>query len=131
MSQAAGASTITPGKDVSSVVDPIFFGSQIAICIFGFCISQTWTYLTRNEDGWILRSMVIFLFLMVFACTLLDVLMLHHYFVRNFGNIFEFSVIIPELSSFTLFTLIIVIVCDICFASRVWLSRFTSGLRSD
>ncbi|KAL0573194.1 hypothetical protein V5O48_008766 [Marasmius crinis-equi] len=47
-------------------------------------------------------------------------LMLHHYFVQNFGNISEFTVIVPELSTFTLLTLIIIIICDLSFASRVW-----------
>ncbi|ESK89892.1 hypothetical protein Moror_807 [Moniliophthora roreri MCA 2997] len=57
---------------------------------------------------------------MVFGCTILDGLMLHHYFVDNFGNLLELIHITPELSTFTLFTLIIIVTSDLVFASRLW-----------
>uniref|UniRef100_A0A0W0FAC1 DUF6534 domain-containing protein n=1 Tax=Moniliophthora roreri TaxID=221103 RepID=A0A0W0FAC1_MONRR len=106
--------------NVSSLVDPIFYGSLISICLFGICLSQTWTYIHSNDDKWPLRSMIGFLFCMVFGCTILDGLMLHYYFIVNFGNIPELIHITPELTTFTFCTLIIIVVSDLVFASRVW-----------
>ncbi|KAL0062823.1 hypothetical protein AAF712_010276 [Marasmius tenuissimus] len=110
-------------ESITDFVDPIFYGGLISICLFGICILQTWTYAVSNDDRWPLRTFVTFLFLVVFGCTLLDTLVLHHYFVFNFGNFLELTRIIPEMTTFVLFNLIVIVACDICFATRVWRLR--------
>uniref|UniRef100_A0A0W0G0M9 DUF6534 domain-containing protein n=1 Tax=Moniliophthora roreri TaxID=221103 RepID=A0A0W0G0M9_MONRR len=133
------ASSLARGVDLSSLVDPIFYGALISVCLFGICISQTWTYFNTNDDRWPLQSIIGFLLYgcllleqfnrltrirllsaLVFGCTLLETLMLHHYFIANFGNILEFTLITPELSVLTLFTLVVTVMSDLIFASRVW-----------
>ncbi|KAK1226711.1 hypothetical protein PQX77_010302 [Marasmius sp. AFHP31] len=108
---------------ITDFVDPIFYGGLIAICLFGICILQTYTYAISNDDRWPLRIFVTLLFLFVLACTLLDALVLHHYFVISFGNILELTRVTPEITIFTLLNIIVVVACDICFATRVWRLR--------
>ncbi|EEB90757.1 hypothetical protein MPER_10994, partial [Moniliophthora perniciosa FA553] len=107
------ASAANSGPNISSLVDPIFYGALVSIAL-------TWIYIHNNDDKWPLQTMVGFLSLMVFGCTVLDGLILHHYFVDNFGNPIELIHVTPEFSIFTLFTLIIIVTSDLMFASRLW-----------
>ncbi|KAF9257678.1 hypothetical protein L218DRAFT_1005922 [Marasmius fiardii PR-910] len=111
------------GKIIEQFVDPQYYGGVIAICMFGICISQTWNYICTNNDRWPLQATVAFLFLFVFGCTLLDAFVLHHYLIAEYGNLIELSRITPEVSIFALFTLIVIVTSDFCFATRVWRLR--------
>ncbi|KAK7054507.1 hypothetical protein VNI00_003705 [Paramarasmius palmivorus] len=124
--------------DLSSIVDPIFYGALIAIWLSILLKNPFWNMFITDLDlyshqrrqtahadysssihsssAWSdIRAS-----LLVFACTLLNGLMLHHYFIVNFGNILALTHITPELSAFTLLTLLVIVLSDLCFASRVW-----------
>ncbi|KAL0574833.1 hypothetical protein V5O48_007131 [Marasmius crinis-equi] len=112
-----------------------------AFSMFGICISQTWAYIHANDDRWPLRTFVGFILyarvpqyfkdylsnratsLFVLGCTLLDAFMLHHYFVGNYGNLITLSQVTPEISMFILLNSVVVVACDLCFATRVWRLR--------
>ncbi|KAG7094482.1 hypothetical protein E1B28_008080 [Marasmius oreades] len=119
----SATSPLPVGQAIAAYIDPQYYGGVIAICMFGICISQTWTYIHTNDDRWPLQVTVAFIFLFVFGCTLLDALALNHYLVLEYGNIVELTRITPELSLFTLFTVVVIVTSDLCFATRVWRLR--------
>ncbi|KAL0576609.1 hypothetical protein V5O48_005367 [Marasmius crinis-equi] len=114
----------SPLVDVlASFFRPLFVGCLLEICMFGLCLSQTWTYIRFNNDDWPLRAVVGFVFLLVFGCTILDAMVLNYYLIENFGNFLGVLTVAPEITTFTLFGLIITTICDLSFASRIWRLR--------
>ncbi|KAJ8090940.1 hypothetical protein PM082_024864 [Marasmius tenuissimus] len=112
----------------------------MGIGCFGVCVAQTRTYLKSNNDTRLLQAIVAVLFALVFACTVLNGQILHFYFLKNFGNYIgvtyiaqyvllnphgqsQINPILREISAFTLITLLVTFIADICFASRVWRLR--------
>ncbi|KAL0571120.1 hypothetical protein V5O48_010839 [Marasmius crinis-equi] len=95
---------------VIDIADPVLYGYLLGICMLGICISQTWTYVRANDDMWQLRLVV---------STLL----------RKSGIMLTFSgaihtkfqvAILFEMSAFTLVTTFVIVICDLCFATRIW-----------
>ncbi|KAK1221028.1 hypothetical protein PQX77_016162 [Marasmius sp. AFHP31] len=68
-------------------------------------------------------AVVAILFALVFACTVLNGQILHFYFLKNFGNYIGVTRIAEEVSAFTLITMLVTFIADLCFASRVWRLR--------
>ncbi|KAK1223713.1 hypothetical protein PQX77_013411, partial [Marasmius sp. AFHP31] len=103
--------------------EPVFYGCLMGIGCFGVCVAQTWTYFKFNNDTRPLQAVVAVLFALVFACTVLNGQILHFYFLKNFGNYIGVTRIAEEVSAFTLITMLVTFIADLCFASRVWRLR--------
>ncbi|KAL0564895.1 hypothetical protein V5O48_017141, partial [Marasmius crinis-equi] len=63
---------------------------------------------------------VVTLFILVFISTVLDCLVIRDYLVVNFGNYLTLSVIDSKMAALTLISLIVVVISDLCFATRIW-----------
>ncbi|KAL0568611.1 hypothetical protein V5O48_013371 [Marasmius crinis-equi] len=105
---------------VIDIADPVLYGYLMGICMFGICISQTWTYVRANDDTWQLRLVVVILFILVLVGAVLEAQVLLFRQVKNFGNFQALLFISSEMSAFTLVTTFVIVICDLCFATRIW-----------
>ncbi|KAL0573128.1 hypothetical protein V5O48_008831 [Marasmius crinis-equi] len=126
--------------------EPLFYGCLMCIFLFGVCVVQTWTYIKHNHNTRPLQAVIAIMFGMVFACAVLNGQIIHFYLVRllrvpfgvarlelpqlkNFGNFLAVTRISKEVSMVTLLSVLITVIADLCFATRIWrLQRVHFGI---
>ncbi|KAJ7134003.1 hypothetical protein C8R43DRAFT_1022167 [Mycena crocata] len=121
------ANTSTPisafpnGVNISSAVDPMFVGIMLCPLFLGIIISQAFTYFNRNNDDWMLRSLVGTLVALDITSTCLTAEMAHVYLIQGFGDLAGLTLlpkssIVEVMLNVTICTLV-----ELFFARRVYL----------
>ncbi|KIK58929.1 hypothetical protein GYMLUDRAFT_262265 [Collybiopsis luxurians FD-317 M1] len=141
MSQSKDPLSAFPlGVDVSAEFDGIFYGNIISAVLFGITIVQAWLYVNNNRDKWWMRCFVAFLMYAIRivtsrttvdlngSCSMLDLTstflgaqILHHYFVANFGNLLNMTLVSKPVVITDVVTVVVVFCVQSFFVSRVWL----------
>ncbi|KAF9537456.1 hypothetical protein CPC08DRAFT_771292 [Agrocybe pediades] len=107
--------------NLSPFVDGIFVGFILSTIFFGVTLLQAWNYALSNNDGWIMRTLVISLVGLDIATTSNNALLLHTYLIQHFGDLLgltETNVgFIVELG----LTTVAIFLVQLFFASRVYL----------
>ncbi|KAL0573127.1 hypothetical protein V5O48_008830 [Marasmius crinis-equi] len=63
------------------------------------------------------------MFGLVLACAVLNGQIIHFYLLKNFGNFLAATQIAKEVSVLTLLSILVTVIGDLCFASRIWRLR--------
>ncbi|KAJ7680763.1 hypothetical protein DFH06DRAFT_1464897 [Mycena polygramma] len=104
-------------------VDAIFTGIMVSTFLCGITVVQTWNYFSSNSvnDGWMLKSFVVILFLLDTVTAGLTVEIVHFYLVENFGNL-ETLETLPLAGVFEVgCNVVTVFLVELFFAHRVYL----------
>uniref|UniRef100_A0A0W0GBM6 Uncharacterized protein n=1 Tax=Moniliophthora roreri TaxID=221103 RepID=A0A0W0GBM6_MONRR len=107
------------GVDLSGKENGFYAGFVLASVLLGITIVQAWIYVNTNEDRWPLRTLVTILVILDITTTVLNAEFVHHYLIKNFGNLAELSNTYVTVSVELLITIIIACIVELFFASRV------------
>ncbi|KAG7440155.1 uncharacterized protein BT62DRAFT_1013063 [Guyanagaster necrorhizus] len=106
--------------NVSGVGDGLYYGYALSTALFGITIVQAWNYLNANTDGWLMRSLVVFLVAMDAAVTGVNTQILHHYLIDNFGNTDQMEIIIHSFDAEIMMTAVVVLIVELFFVVRIY-----------
>ncbi|KAF5354484.1 hypothetical protein D9758_012425 [Tetrapyrgos nigripes] len=113
--------SIPLGVDISNPFNPLFAGVILSCIGLGIILGQTWTYIFHNHDVWMLRALVLLVFLLEVAFTCSDVEAIQHYLVANFGNLALLSQVTTGTVVGQTVTSISIFCVHCFFMTRVWL----------
>ncbi|KAF5345744.1 hypothetical protein D9758_011872 [Tetrapyrgos nigripes] len=115
------STSIPLGIDISNSFNGLFAGIIISCICLGIILAQTWSYIFNNQDVWMLRILMLLVFLLELGFTCAEVQLLQNDLVANFGNL-------SSLTQITIGSIVgqavtaISIFCVHCFfMTRVWL----------
>ncbi|ESK85918.1 hypothetical protein Moror_2304 [Moniliophthora roreri MCA 2997] len=103
--------------------DGFFYGIIISTCIFGVTLCQLWNYVNTNWDPWWLRLVIAILYALNIATTVLEIQVMHYYFLANFGDEKAMHIISPYLTAHVLLSALTTFLVDIFFAFRLFLLK--------
>ncbi|KAF9556132.1 hypothetical protein CPC08DRAFT_711447 [Agrocybe pediades] len=107
--------------NLSQLGDGIFVGFIFSTILVGVILHQASNYAQRNNDGWMMRSLVSLLVILDIATTSNNVLLVHIYVIQHFGNLFELTVINVGFLIELALTVTVVFVVQLFLASRVYI----------
>ncbi|KAF8236019.1 hypothetical protein L208DRAFT_1391438 [Tricholoma matsutake] len=107
--------------DITSQVDPMYWGVMLSTVIFGINIAQGWVYVNTNNDPWHLRLLVAVIFILDLVTTCLNYQFLRYYLMSNYGNPIAFLELIPSVIAVIVTTISIAYLTQIFVVSRIYL----------